>query len=765
MWVVGVHLPERREALMDRSGRRWQRWFWGVMWIIAFGFGTDRVMSQEIASGSKGHESAVAGPGIAVEVGIGGRYRPGRWMQVRVDNLQAGPTDVLELETLDGDGVRYVQRHTVRSTDGESERWYLPAGPAGTELQVRLQGGTDDADVKSQWSTRLLEGAVAIDRTWVVAIGSTLGIDRIGESELLQAAGVIDVSLIDNAIKMPDHWYGYDGVDFVVVSGSGVELIQGATAEQRGALEQWVRGGGRIFLTLGERGQELLATLPWVAGPGGSDVVGQALSAARSVMIEPAAVESFISAREPLQTFAGIQLEESAGEVILAGRSVDRQPLPLLWRRDIGFGIATLFAGGLDVSPLSQWKQRPEFLGKVLPGLLPERRQRNESRGRSDLRYSEMAGQLRATLDRFEGAGQVQFSVIAGIILVLAGIIGPLEYWFVNRVLRRPLWGWAIFSATIMLATIGLISWRGSSLPRQVQQVSVIDLDPMSGTGRGFSVAHLFVGEASRVKMGFDIASPFRESGDDQAGQVVTLAPWGYAGNVFGGVEIAGEDVRLPAYRWAIERVNDAFVGDLINVPLAPQSSKSVAASWQFPCSLSNLGALQRRIGSDLLAGQLVNPLDYDLADGYLIYRNLIYQLPTRVPAGAVIENIELLPAKNFRWRLNRRQTTEDNSESEPWDPGMDTGLPRLMEVMMFYQAAGGASYVNLQNRTLGALDLTHKLQPEQAILVGRVREPIVGLLVDGAPVKTSEVLQEAYVRVLLPVGKSDQPLPEIPPR
>jgi hypothetical protein len=747
---------------MDRSGKCWQRWLWGVIWIIAWGFGTEHAMSQGVDRGPLGTENAV-------EVGVAGRYRPGRWMQVRVDNLQLGATDVLELETLDGDGVRYVQRHTVRRTAGsiagQAERYYLPAGPTGTELQVRLLGGTADAGSKWNWSTRLLEGAVAIDRTWVVAIGSSLGIDRIGESELLQAAGVIDVSLIDNALKMPDHWYGYDGVDFIVVSGSGIELLQDATAEQRDALEQWVRGGGRIFVTLGERGQELFATLPWIARPGGNDVGGEVLPAARSVMIEPSAVESFISAREPLQRFAGILLEENTGEVILAGRSVDRQSLPLLWRRDIGFGTATMFAGGLDVPPLSQWKQRPEFLGKVLPGLLPERRQRNESRGRSDLRYSEMAGQLRATLDHFAGAGQVQFSVIAGIILVLAGIIGPLEFWFVNRVLRRPVWGWAIFSATIVLATVGLVSWRGGSLPRKVQQVSVIDLDPISGTGRGFSVAHLFVGEASRVKMGFDIASPFRESGDDQTERVATLAPWGYAGSVFGGVEIAGEDVRLPAYRWMIERVGDAFVGDLIDVPLAPQSSKSVAASWQFPSRLTNLGTLQRRIGSDLLAGQLVNPLEYDLADGYLVYRNLIYQLPTRVPAGAVIENIELLPAKNFRWRLNRRQTTEDNSESEPWDPGMDTSLARLMEVMMFYQAAGGASYVNLQNRTLGALDLTHKLQPEQAILVGRVREPIVGLLVDGSPLETNELMQEAYVRVLLPVEKSDQPLPEIPPR
>ncbi len=727
--------------------------------------------------------SPVSGADLNADFGLAGHFRTGRWASLRISGdaiLEAGVGGLIEVETLDGDGVRYVQRHSLGAEHVDAkECWtYCPAGPVSSPLEVRVFKSNPDtnSDANStplaKWSMRLLDGNVTIDRPWVVTLGDTLGIDRIGQSELLGVSGSLDVSAMVSPEKLPNDALGYDGVDFIVISGSAVEMLRFLKPSQQHALEQWVRGGGKLMVSLGERGPEILAALPWL------NTVTTATTAAPIeppvvLQIEPNAVETYIIAREPLKPFIATKWVGRESVVLLEGYSANRQSFPLIWRENLAFGVISFFAGGLDTEPFVEWKQRDEFLGKILPGLIPDRRQRGDSRGRSELRYGELAGQVRATLDRFDGAGRVHFSVLAAMILVLAGLIGPLDFFVVNRWLGRPLLGWLTFPLTIVLFTAAMLFWRGAEVQSRVRQVTVVDLDPMSKSGRGFSWAQVFSGAPQRLDLDVALDSHFSKATGididiDNAQSQASVGPWGFAGNVFGGIEVAGEDIRLPRYEMVvnqqpINQQSGAFFSSIRGAPFAPQSSKAIVARWQFVPTEQVKSTLQRRLGSDLLTGELTNPLPYDLIDGFLVYKNLIYQLPTRIPAAGTVPQVDALPAKNFRWRLNRRESTEDSSESELWDPQADNNLGRLMEIILFYQAAGGLPYVNLQNRTLGALDLSHMLGPEQAILVGRLREPVAQVQVQGQASPADQLDHETFVRIILPVGKSSLPMPKIP--
>lgn len=728
----------------------------------------------------------VSGADLGADFGLAGHYRTGRWASLRISGgplSEAGVGGLVEVETLDGDGVRYVQRHRLAAAHVDHEEFwtYCPAGPVSSPLEVRVfkanQDANQDANMAplAKWSMRLLEGSVSIERPWVLTLGDTLGIDRIGQSDLLGLTGSLDVSPLMSAEELPDNALGYDGVDFIVISGSAIEILRALQPSQQQAIEQWVSSGGKLMVSLGERGPEILAALPWLVA---NTTAATSVEPPVVLQMEPNAVETYIIAREPLKPFVATKWigSESGREkvVLLEGYSANRQSFPLIWRENLAFGVITYFAGGLDAAPFVGWKQREEFLGKILPGLIPERRQRGESRGRSELRYSELAGQMRANLDRFEGAGRVHFSVLAAIILVLAGLIGPVDYFVVNRWLGRPLLGWLTFPLTILLFTAALMFWRGAEVHSRVRQVTIVDIDPVSKSARGFTWAQVFSGSAQRLDLEVTLDRAFSNPLDaDSTQSQASVGQWGFAGNVFGGIEVAGEDIRLPRYEMAViptlfrqassgESLT-AFASSLRGVPFAPQSSKAIVARWQFVPTEQISATLQRRLGSDLLTGELTNPLSHDLIDGFLVYKNLIYQLPTRIPAAGTVPQVDALPAKNFRWRLNRRESTEESSESELWDPQTDDNLSRLMEIVLFYQAAGGLPYVNLQNRTLGALDLTHVLGPDHAILVGKLRDPVAQVQVQGQASPADPLDHETFVRIILPVGKSNLPMPKIP--
>ena len=177
----------------------------------------------------------------------------------------------------------------------------------------------------------------------------------------------------------------------------------------------------------------------------------------------------------------------------------------------------------------------------------------------------------------------------------------------------------------------------------------------------------------------------------------------------------------------------------------------------QFTPKTISLDPITRRPGSELLQGTLKNPLNIDILDGMLIYRNWIYLLPTRFPAGSQIESLDSLRQKNFRWQLSRQKALESSSETEAWDPAETKKLNRIGEIILFHEAAGGTRYTTLKNGPLADLDLSHVLSDDRCILLGHLAQPATELNLHDDFNTELPGIRETFLRVVLTV--------ESPPR
>jgi len=181
-----------------------------------------------------------------------------------------------------------------------------------------------------------------------------------------------------------------------------------------------------------------------------------------------------------------------------------------------------------------------------------------------------------------------------------------------------------------------------------------------------------------------------------------------------------------------------------------------------FDPKLENDVTMYRRRGSELLQGELINPLPLDLLDGMLVFRNWAYRLPTRFPAGGRVASVAELRQKNFRWQLARQKSLEESdTQTEPWDPTMVDSLDRIAEMLMFYRAAGGLRYTTLRNDPLSTLDLSDLLSEDRCMLVGRLERPLTKSVTrdfqsDEKQAVTQSVGQTlTLIRVVLPVRDS----------
>src|SRR5207247_1629122 len=69
---------------------------------------------------------------------------------------------------------------------------------------------------------------------------------------------------VQTAEMLPDRWWGYEGVDCLVLTTSDADFLAALSAEQRQAIVQWLQLGGRMVMCVGARGAEIAADgSPW----------------------------------------------------------------------------------------------------------------------------------------------------------------------------------------------------------------------------------------------------------------------------------------------------------------------------------------------------------------------------------------------------------------------------------------------------------------------------------------------------------------------
>jgi hypothetical protein len=233
------------------------------------------------------------------------------------------------------------------------------------------------------------------------------------------------------------------------------------------------------------------------------------------------------------------------------------------------------------------------------------------------------------------------------------------------------------------------------------------------------------------------------------------LAWQGLPGNALGGLE-SRQPVLFSREAYEIQGPGQSPAMDDLTIQIA--SSKALGGTWTANTSLpSQTNLTIDRYG--LLAGEFRSPLPIRLGDCLLAHGEKLYRLGTLEPGERVA--LADLPPLNLEARLTERRVEQSKDVSTPWEQD-SVDVPRIVQMLMFHDAARGRSYTGLTDRYQPRLDLSEHVRLGQAVLVGRGEAPVVkisagdGAVPDSAaPLAADENLQTwTWYRILLPVNR-----------
>lgn len=710
-----------------------------------------------------GGQNSAAGVRISqVRAGFAGHYKVGCWTPVWM-TLEAGGQDffgLVELVVNDADGVpaRYADQGKpipVRSGESVTVIRYARFGRkrSGLTVELRNEGGLVTSQTFSGGDFPLAQSSGG---ELLITVGKSLGVEetlaqrRGKDSELASAA------VVASATELPDRWWGYEGVDILCWAGSQSQIVAELGSEQLEALETWVRLGGRFLLSVGANGESLLARGKRFArfNPGRFvEVVQQRRTAD---------LERYAGASQPisapgvanvnplrLSVLADLPVREEAAE----GAGSSRHPTVI--RFPMGLGQVILVTVDLDQPPLSDWPQRTKLVARLLESSPAAREENPNERQLGQLThvgFEDLGGQLHGALDQFADVPPFRFSWVAALLVLYILLIGPADYFFLRRVARGMEWTWITLPVVVLIfcggAALLANAWKGSA--RRLNQVDLVDIDAESGLVRGTCWANLYTPRTEEFNLTFEASPPFPVE------PPAALFTWrGLSGKGLGGMDVdRGSPLSLFSRPYAIIGGSDGggAPARLEHLSVQVSSTKSLAARWWTTTDLSAAAKLSAdRDGR--LQGELSNPLKVELLDGVLFFEASAYKLKSNLTPGERLVFTSQSPVVHIERRLTQRRVVESGETKAPWNPE-SFDIPRIMEMMMFHDAAGGRSYTGLTNRQDQLVDLSGLLKTGRAVLLARAEAPAARILQDGEAVASKDSTHYTFYRLVLPVAK-----------
>ena len=336
-----------------------------------------------------------------VRAGLAGRSKVGFWTPFTVE-LQAGGSEVrghVEIVLPDGDGVPSRVRApagddglVLRPGERRQVPLYAKLGQLSSELTVAFRGSA------GLLATRRFRTQAPGPLAGVLPSSATLFVVVSGEAPdparpWMRGGKLAHVSQLD---ELPRDWWGYAGIDALILA-TGDEAIASqlaAAGPQLAAIDQWVRMGGRLILSVGRHAERLLAD----GAPLAPLVPGRL--EAMVPLRQSTALETFADTLEPVSADARFELlvpklADARGQVEAFAGSGPRD-LPLVVRAPHGFGEVVFVAFDLDRPPIANWKARPQLFEKLLRRPKgPDDEERDTLGEVTTLGFVDLSGQLR----------------------------------------------------------------------------------------------------------------------------------------------------------------------------------------------------------------------------------------------------------------------------------------------------------------------------------------------------------------------------------
>jgi hypothetical protein len=300
--------------------------------------------------------------------------------------------------------------------------------------------------------------------------------------------------------------------------------------------------------------------------------------------------------------------------------------------------------------------------------------------------------------------------------------------------------------AALMLAYV----WKGNSL--SINQVELVDIDMSSGWTRGTAWTHVYSPRSET----FDLTLQPQWPEGSKPQQCGVLLTWdGLSGHGFGGMDSRAASVALadPYTLAGSQPSNEGWRTVLEEFPITVRSSRSLRGLWWCRKVADASDELSAN-AEGTLNGTIANPLPWAMDDCLLAYEGWAYRIGKLQPAERITIK-QLSRLRRLEDVLVRRQVDleEMKNVTTPWDP-RSVDIPRIMEMVMFHQAAGGRGYVKLTNRYQRSLDLSDHLTAGRAILVGHADHSRAPIFRDDEALSGEDVQHGTFYRIVFPVER-----------
>jgi uncharacterized membrane protein len=561
----------------------------------------------------------------------GGRqmlFRAGVWAPVwvdlecneRIDEL--GPLEIV-VEALDGDEITAVSRVPLVPPMQPGERRtglqlgvipYVKPGHYLGEIttSVRTARGRNVAEPHR----RTVE-ATAPSRYSILTIGSSLngmwlpvseGADpheRPERARELRNGNVLLAEATEVA-RLPDRWIGYDGIDLVILT-TGIDPAYwdnlGTDRRRLAALAEWVRRGGRLLVSAGTNAEILLddrlreiremlpATLP-AAGKRTVDTVRIEWTARTLPEARLLGDQEGKGGRITLMTL-NPRADRSPRVMMPPRDSRDPNAPPLVVQGAYGSGRVTVVGFDLDGAALANWQHKASFWewllnesGHRLPSGQESRL--GGSRSFADDNEDQYVTTMQNMLDSFEGVPVVSFGWVALFILIYILLIGPVDYLFLKRIVKRMEWTWVTFPLIVIavstLAYFTAYALKGRDL--KINKVDLVDVDLQSNRVYGHTWFTVFSPRIQSYTVGVEPGGTREgESSEgftwtpDTAAESVPNTTVSWQGRPrIGSERFFRRDYRYHSDVGNPDQLN--FAAGLEQVPIQVWSTKAFTASW-----------------------------------------------------------------------------------------------------------------------------------------------------------------------------------------
>jgi hypothetical protein len=707
-----------------------------------------------------GSTFAIAEEPLSVQVGFDQSFKVGQWVPIVVENVSSDAR-TCEVIVTDPDGVRMSHPLRQQTTDGGGRptRWagVIRSGRLDGALEVRVLGdGPEPLQHKKLLASRVQkiaddDGQSDAATCFPLRQSEPVWLEVGTAIELLKPVSTLHAirsEALPSTVEIP---WALDGVDGIWVN-SRVALSEPARVE----LERWLRRGGHLVVTIASDVEEFQQT-PWARLLKG--------------VVEP-------RSRTRTTDLSGIEGFTVHGRKILGG---NRSPVPittlsrtegqtlvsclegpLLTRASFGFGQVTAFGMDPTVAPMSKWDGRTNFVKRLLLGTTDT--ESAKSAVRSSLSQSgitDLASQWRAVAIHIPEVARPTLWGVLGLLLVYAAVIGPLDYFLVHKLLKRPHWTWASLPLLVAVASFGTV-WLARAAngdAPKLTQLDVVDIEAgrQEVVARSWVTAYATENTLWRVE-----ATPTRLP----ASHPERILSWlGFPENASGGMyRDSGFDIGHAVARSAPDR------SSLDGIPLAQWSSKSLTseAIW-----VSETPLIESQLTSTVageLDGRLVHHLPFELRDWIVVFEKWIYRPHPRLGEAATVWRAdepwtpkdERNYGRELRGFLQRATATKKQGkkgsvqedvliEKERYNP-LNLDPADILQMMTLHEAAGGKSYTGLDHHSLRAFDVTSLLSLDRAIVVARVAEPTSEWRFNGEARQPTR--HHGFVRFLLPVRR-----------